>query len=298
MVVSIHRIRRWVAILLVTFFAMGAAGAAASDGPHVILPPHNPVSNWNPGRVSTNSILVLVNAARRAQEGLGPLPLNLARYNRLSIPEQLFVLANLERVTRGEAPAYGLWTVLNRLAATGARLGRDPLPPSNWNRYFASIWSSAPNSRTNVALFSDFGWMYQDGAPPFYGTVNFDCLRRGMPGCWGHRDAILEAKPDSSSSDKPLVLLAGAAGGVRNYRGSSSLTMDFTWVAGVPTTGVTYTWAEAVRFLGLTTSTRPAPTTTTLPETTTTTLPGTTTTTLPGTTTTTLPSTTTTTLGG
>jgi hypothetical protein len=52
------------------------------------------------------------------------------------------------------------------------------------------------------------------------------------------------------------------------------LAMDFAWVSAVPKTGIVYTWARAVKFLGLPESYAPTTTTTT----TTTTTPATSTT--------------------
>jgi hypothetical protein len=264
-------VRHSLAVVLVASFAIGATVAGASVGVHAILPPHNPSSNWNPGRIRSNLILPLVNDARRTQEGLGPLSFNLARYNKLAIPEQLFVIANLERVSRGETPIYGLWSELNSAAATGARLGRDPEPPPNWDSAFSSIWAGTPNSRSQAVFFADFGWMYEDGPPPYHGINNLDCTHRGAEGCWGHRDAILEKAPSVSFDDGSPVLLAGAAGGIGNYKGTTSLTMAFAWVDGVPKTGIVYTWARAVKFLGLPANFLPTTTTTSTTTTTTTT---------------------------
>jgi len=269
--VSVRVIRRWLTLLLAASIALGAAGAGAASGPHVILPPHNPTGNWPGGGLRSKTFLQLINDARRAQEGLGPLVLNVARYNRLSIPDQLFVISNLERVSRGEVPIYGLWSVLDTVAATGARLGTDPEPPVGWTSGFASIWGDVLPERTQVALASDFEWMYEDGPPPLYGnSVNTACLHAGEWGCWGHRDNILEKSVGNSVRGGPLVLLAGASGGVRNYHGMASLAMDFTWASAVPKTGIVYTWARAVSFLGLPKSYAPTSTTTTTTTTTTT----------------------------
>lgn len=258
---------------------LSIAGAASPAGNRVLLPPHNPPSNWRSashryfGFYPVYNYVTMINLARKSQEGLDPLRFNLERYARLSIAQQLFVLVNLERVSRGEVPSYGLYAPLNRTSAIGARLGRDPSPVSKYGD-FESIWADAPNTRSQVSAFAIFDWMYEDGGPPYYGSVNGDCPRRGLPGCWGHRDAILEATPDVIPEGFTLELLTGAAGGVDNYHGVSSLAMAFTWSDGVPRTGITYTWAQAVKYLDLPASDVPtsttAPSTTTVPSTTTT----------------------------
>jgi hypothetical protein len=229
--------------------------------------------------MATNVALPVVNAARSAQEGLSPLRLNISRYNRLTIAEQLFVMANLERVSRGEVPIYALTATLNAFAALGVRDGRDPEPGAGWiGNGFESIWSASPPSRTQMVFFADLGWVYEDGPPPYHASFfNADCSRRGMSGCWGHRDAILEPAPATGPAG--LVLIAGAAGAVGNWHGQSSMAMFFTWSIGTPRSGVTYTWAQAVKFLGLpasyvsttttTTTSVPVPTTSTTNTTTT-----------------------------
>ena len=269
-------VQRVLALLIVASGALVASGAGAS-GLHVILPSQNPASNWPGGSVEAPAFLPLINEARRNQEGLGPLRLNVARYNRLSVADQLFVVTNLERVTRGETPIYGLWSVLNSAAATGAREATDPVAPADLESSFASIWSEAPPSRTQEALFADFAWMYKDGPlTPGDDFINEGCLHAGEWGCWAHRDNILEQSPGNFGSAGSLILLAGASGGVLDSRGMASLAMGFAWVEAIPSTGIVYTWAQAVRFLGLPSSYVPTTTTTTTP--TTTTVPTTTTT--------------------
>jgi hypothetical protein len=274
--VPIRLSRRLLALMLVATSALGVTGASADGGVHVIVPPHDPASNWNPGRMATDfwsrigtiAILPFINHARRAQEQLGPLRFNVARYDRLTIPEQLFVLANLERVSRGETPIYGLWSVLNNAAEIGARLDTDPSSPPNLKTVFWSIWDEATTSRNQAAYFADFAWMYEDGPPPNYFFSAAVCPNSRAPDCWGHRNIILQTAEYGVGR---VVLLAGAAGGIRNYRGTNSLTMAFTWADAVPETGITYTWAEAVSFMGLPESY--VPTTISTNTTTTTTVP-------------------------
>jgi hypothetical protein len=227
--------------------------------------------------VGVRSALALINGARAQQEGLPPLRFNLAKFDRLSTADQLFVLTNLERVSRGEVPIYGLTAQLNYVAGVGALLRRDPLEPVGWRGPFQSVWSGAQSSRGQAAFLADFGWMYEDGPPPYYLFVNLDCARRGEAGCWGHRDALLETTPDVSIP-LPITLVAGASGGPGTSLGASSETMAFGWVVGVPRSGLTFTWAQAVKYLGL--PLRDIPTTTTTTSTTSTTTSTSTTTTL------------------
>jgi len=130
----------------------------------------------------------------RAREGLGPisLPSNFAR---LSIPAQLMVLANLDRVDRGRAPAAGLASALQTYAQAGASRGRDPAFPS-WTQEGGSNWASTPSS-----LWSEFLWMYDDGP----GAGNLDCTTPSGAGCYGHRRNIL------ATYHHPILMGAGSS---------------------------------------------------------------------------------------
>lgn len=90
----------------------------------------------------------------RATGGLGPLMLPTT-WNTLTPAEQIFVLTNLERVTRGEQPIPGMTAVLNAAALVGAQERLDPLGSSG---AWASIWAGDVSP-----LGSDYLWMYQDG---------------------------------------------------------------------------------------------------------------------------------------
>jgi hypothetical protein len=254
------------------------ASVAGSSGSQVILPPKVPSTNFDPSNGLGQPALTLINDARSADEGLGPLNFNLVKYDALTVPEQLFVLVNLERVSRGEQPGYALISRLNGASAIGAQLRRDPSPPSNWPYYYRVIWSTAGITPTQAAFQADWGWMYEDGPPPYHGWTNYDCARAGAPGCWVHRNAILELRPTSLANDKQAVLVMGAGAALNSTLGYS-LAMEFSWFATKPTSGVVFTWAQALKDLGQTattstTTTTAAPTTTTTSTTTTTTLSG------------------------
>ena len=78
---------------------------------------------------STTCLQVTLDAidTARAQEGLGPMALP-ANFAQLSIPEQLFVALDAERVDRGLAPFAGLSAALNRPGPAGRRRGPAPRP--------------------------------------------------------------------------------------------------------------------------------------------------------------------------
>lgn len=168
--------------------------------------------------------LTAIADARRA-EGVPAwhLPSDFAA---LSAVDQLFVLTNLERTSRGLWPLWGVSPALDAEARAGARARTDPVATGT-NAAWGSNWFSG----TDVAE-AVFGWMYDDGPGRF--DENLDCPRPGASGCWGHRDNVL-------GNWGPYGLFGGAvvAGG-----GTAELMVQGV----VPERGgLTYTWADAVR---------------------------------------------------
>jgi hypothetical protein len=183
-----------------------------------------------------------INAARAA-EGVGAMTLP-AGFGSLTVPQQLLVVSDLERVDRGLAPVLGLSAPLDADATKAAAADADPSPTN----FYGTAWSANWEGGYGSALEADFAWMYDDGP----GSYNLDCTALSTSGCWGHRDDILY--PFSP----PIMMGAGAATG--QY--GPSLTELF--VGGVRQTAVATT---------PTTTTTPKPTTTTTTTTTTSTRP-------------------------
>ncbi|HET8979624.1 MAG TPA: hypothetical protein VFN87_15790 [Solirubrobacteraceae bacterium] len=133
------------------------------------------------GSPCVGEVLAAINAAHAA-EGVPPMRLP-AGFAQLSIPEQLLVVSNAERVDRGLIAAVGLSRNLNRSALAGAQAQRDPVPSPFYGDSYGSNWAGGIVS----ALADDFLWMYDDGP----GSFNIDCRSPGAAGCWGHRHNIL-----------------------------------------------------------------------------------------------------------
>jgi hypothetical protein len=127
------------------------------------------------------AVLAAIDRARAA-EGVKPMALP-AGFAAMDIVEQLFVVTNLERVDRGLPPFVGLTTALDANAARGAATADDP-PGLNDVIGEDGEWAGGSVN----ALDADYGWMYDDGR----GSGNIDCPRTGGPGCWGHRNGILD----------------------------------------------------------------------------------------------------------
>jgi hypothetical protein len=138
------------------------------------------------GVACTLYVLGAINRAHQ-REGLAPMVLPTNWY-RLSTAQQLFVVADLERVARGLPPYLGLNAALSVSAERAAKTARDPgVAPGFAMSAMGSTWASA-----GTVLEADYVWMYSDG---WGGTVaktsNHDCTSAGARGCWGHREVLL-----------------------------------------------------------------------------------------------------------
>jgi len=177
--------------------------------------------------------------AGRAAEGLGPLNLP-STYASLSPDEQLFVLANLERVARGLPPVLGVVSELDQDAAAAAQGNADPTPAAVPPGTRALSWASNWDENTGP-LGSDFGWMYDDGP----GSGNIACNAGNATGCWGHRDNVLSYNAQQLASSGGFLVM-GASEAV--------VPADSPWVSDAELFVVLssspayylYTWAQAV----------------------------------------------------
>jgi hypothetical protein len=142
-----------------------------------------------------NAVVADINAAR-AGEGVGPMTLP-GGYDSLTTPQQLLVLANLERIGRGLIPARGLAGSLNAIAAVAAIADVDPSPTLTTGTALTANWAGG----TPSPLIADFMWMYDDGP----GSGNLDCTVSNTSGCWGHRHDVLYP------FDAPLIMGAAYA---------------------------------------------------------------------------------------
>lgn len=159
----------------------------------------------------------------RGREGLGPLRLPRDFFS-LTPVEQLFVLTDLERTSRGLWPLWGISATLDADARAGARAHTDPV-------YRGDVaWGSNWASGTDPAQ-AMWGWMYADGPGP--GRENIDCPPGGGGGCWGHRHNVL-------GQYGPYGLFGGAT-----VAGGGTTELMVTGYA-PPAGGVVYTWAQAV----------------------------------------------------
>ncbi len=162
----------------------------------------------------------------RATEGLGSMGLPSNWYS-LTVPEQTFVIVDLERVARGLQPFAGLSFIWTADAQTGASDYGDPPAPQG-SAWEGTEWAG------DVAnpLQADFVWMYDDG----FGSPNIDCESAGAPGCWIHRNNILAV-------GSCTTCLVGA--GYATVDGVSSVAAVFVEPDG-PAPPLAFTWAGNV----------------------------------------------------
>ena len=218
------------------------------EAPHLgILPPQNPASNEPPNPYYANGcsahvaednsiaciadILASIDNAR-ALEDVPPLSFDLNSFETMVPSEQLFVIANLERIDRGLQPFAYLTTQLDQVAQTGADDSTDPIAPGTLSGgATVSSWGGNWEAGSANALGADEMWMYDDG----FGSSNEDCPTASAPGCWGHRDNIL--MPGASSG---CYLAMGAASDA--VTGGFDYTEVFVNACGVLPSDPTISW--------------------------------------------------------
>jgi hypothetical protein len=183
------------------------------------------------------AVLRAINHAH-ALEGIRPMVLP-AGFAGLSIPQQLFVAVNLERVSRGLPAFAGLTAVLDKNAQEGADEADDPPDPGRAYDLDDAEWAGGSSN----GLDAVYGWMYVDG----FDSGNLDCLRHGAAGCWGHRKGIL----DDFGSGTNLVMgaaIATTGDTHRGDKGGTSMAVTLA-VAGAPTQTLTYSWSQVAALL-------------------------------------------------
>jgi hypothetical protein len=215
------------------------ADTGISDPRHNVAPVPDYTQDCFAGGIDNSpsclgAVLQAVNHAH-ALEDIRPMVLP-ADFATLSIPDQLFIVVNLERIDRGLPAFGGLTAALDRNAQRGADTADDP--PDLGRSYDLEDGEWAGGSSNG--LDADYGWMYDDG----FDSGNLDCLHRGAVGCWGHRKGIL----DDFGSGSNLVM--GAAISMKDDthsgdQGGTSMAVTLA-VADAPVTAFTYSWAQVV----------------------------------------------------
>ena len=158
-------------------------------------------------------------------------------FTRLSVPEQLFVAIDRERVDRGLAPFAGLDSTLDATAQQGADRAQLPRAPGPAFDAVSTEWIGAVDN----GLDADFEWLYDDG--PDSGVPG--CSGNKTSGCWADRGIVLDR---FAASARSLVMGVGydPDGDVsRGDRGGSSLAATLA-ADKVRHVTYAYTWRQAV----------------------------------------------------
>lgn len=215
--------------------------AVANSTRHAIFPPYT-------NTPTCDAYVLRAYDAARAAEGLAPLVLPTNWYS-LNVPEQLFVLVDLERTARG-LPAYlGLNRALSASAQRAARTKSDPKVATGFRvgldaqhaMGIASAWGAGPTT-----LEVQYFWMYVDGwGGATTSTPNESCYAAKAPGCWAHRDQLLGFDPGYSPGVGLRCAKCEMGAGFAVVNGTGSYTDLVELPAGRPP-AMYFTWARDV----------------------------------------------------
>lgn len=195
----------------------------------------------------TNFVLAAINSAR-AHEGVKAMVLPSNWYN-LTTAQQLFVLADLERVDRGLPPYLGINAALSANAQHAALTNSDPS--------IAAGFPIADNAQGSPAmggawsggfspLAADYIWMYDDGwGGSAAQTSNIACTSAHAAGCWAHRLELLGSDPGYNPGVGLQTTNCEMGVGFAMVKGNASY-VDLIEVPSGALPPMTFTWANNV----------------------------------------------------
>ena len=196
-------------------------------------------------------VLQAINNARSI-EGVTAMVLPSNWYS-LTTAQQLFVVADLERVDRG-LPAYvGLNSALTAAAQHAAATKSDPGIAAGF-----PIGTDAQNSPAMggawaggySVLVADYIWMYDDGWGGSANTSNVVCTSPGAAGCWAHRDELLGYDPGYNPGVGLMCTTCEMGTGFSMVNGTSASYVDLIEMPKSGEPSMTFTWADEQQFLG------------------------------------------------
>jgi hypothetical protein len=202
-------------------------------------------SAYNNTQGCTTYILQAINVAR-ADENLAAMVLPSNWYT-LSPAQQLFVVANMERIARG-LPAYlGINAALSANAQHAAQLNTDPTQAAGFaigldaqgDPGLGGAWAEGFS-----VLAADYFWMYDDGWGGSAATTsNIDCTSPSAAGCWGHRDELLGSDAPYNPGVGLNCQVCEMGTGFAQVNNSSSMVDLIELPNGTPP-AMTFTWAQ------------------------------------------------------
>ncbi len=198
-------------------------------GTPIVAPQDPPANTFLGQNCSTDpQCLSDMNAVRALQEGLPPLVLP-SNWTTLTPAEQMFVSTNMERVSRGLPAIPDLVNTYDAEVTTGMQTDADPVINENVNGS-ESIWAGG----NDTVLGAMNGWLYADGV----GVGNLDCNAPTDPGCWGHRNAILDGPAGTITANEMDAVVGTDTMGSPSYAAAFVLDPNPT-----PAANVVFTWA-------------------------------------------------------
>ncbi|MGD0085471.1 MAG: hypothetical protein ABSD78_20150, partial [Acidimicrobiales bacterium] len=147
---------------------------------------------------------------------------------KLTGPEQIFAIANIERTARGLPPILATTVQLDAMAESGATQQGDPsvkLPLRLTHGGLATAYGSNFAEGTANAMGADYYWMYDDGL----NSPNTECTTHNTKACWGHRENVLFNYANTAycpRGSKPTMYM-GTAEVTSHVKWSPSITEIF-----------------------------------------------------------------------
>jgi hypothetical protein len=194
-------------------------------------------------------VLQAINNAR-AIEGVKAMVLPSNWYS-LTVQQQLFVVADLERVDRGLPPYLGLNAALSAAAQHAAATSSDPGLAAGFpigvdaqgSPAFGGAWAGGYS-----VLVADYIWMYDDGWGGSNNTSNIACKSPGGAACWAHRDELLGYDPGYNPGVGLMSTTSEMGTGFALVNGTSASYVDLieTPKSGQP--AMTFTWAQELAY--------------------------------------------------
>ncbi len=215
------------------------------SGPRSHLQPVFPSYSGTPS--CTQFVLRALNGAR-ASEGLPAIALP-SNWFHLKPQEQIFVIVDLERTSRGLPPYLGLNRQLHAAAQSAAAHETDPGYAPGFRAGLDPEGVRGMGSTLAVGyttLEADYVWMYEDGwggnSSP---TPNLACTSAAALGCWGHRDQLLGYDGTYNYGVGLHCTTCEMGTGFAVVRGTGSFTSLIELPAGSPPP-MYFTWAKDV----------------------------------------------------
>ena len=171
------------------------------DPPASVRPSPDYPTTSTPIGIDTSSVCLrlTLQAVDAARTGQGLVAMDLpSDFAALSVPEQVFVSVDRERVDHGLPPFTGLDASLDRNAGSRCGCGRAPAGPGRAVLVVGLQWIGAVTN----GLDATYQWMYDDGP----GT--------GVPHCGQRRDLWVLGRPPQP----PRALRARPPGHGRSFR--------------------------------------------------------------------------------